>query len=272
MYWTRSVPRATRRPDQRHLHRPPYFPDRKHPHRQQSDSAHSPLPKPRAGRRVSTSTTNPGRVFTSVSASAPASTAVRARRDMSLSVGESFLPLAAVLLRHAPDHQAAKRPTVCAEFHSARFHIRAADVELEGRDSRRAIQLADYFGKNPPPCHRRRSRSPAHGGVWPPATEAPGRGPSRRRDWPARRRLIIPLEVRNAGCGRALSRATGLLLWSQCRRACRDPSRRPSPAEGGGPRRQQQGILEFQRHEGYGERPAAAVTLSFLRRRGLRSG
>ncbi len=49
-----------------------------------------PLPKPRAGRRASTSITSPGSVFTSVMPSAPASTATRAAAAMSPSAGDSF--------------------------------------------------------------------------------------------------------------------------------------------------------------------------------------
>jgi hypothetical protein len=49
-----------------------------------------PVPNPSAGRRRFTSTTKPGSVFTTVSASAPALTAIRAVAPMSDSVGESF--------------------------------------------------------------------------------------------------------------------------------------------------------------------------------------
>ena len=49
-----------------------------------------PVPNPSAGRRRSTSTTRPGTVFTTVTPSAPASTAMRAASAMFDSVGESF--------------------------------------------------------------------------------------------------------------------------------------------------------------------------------------
>src|SRR5688572_29668761 len=49
-----------------------------------------PVPKPRAGFRVSTSITSPGKVFTTEIPSAPASAAVRAETPIAGRVGDNF--------------------------------------------------------------------------------------------------------------------------------------------------------------------------------------